>query len=123
MKNRSPGKLIWRIVRNSVLFFVFTIAAYFFVALVLSVFPTFPSELNCRPDHQVFVSTNGVHLDIIIPVEELPHEMAKQLDLPGKIRFVSFGWGDKEFYINTPEWSDLTFPIGSFKGNGTKKTS
>jgi len=21
--------------------------------------------------------------------------------------YVSFGWGDREFYINTPEWKDL----------------
>lgn len=23
--------------------------------------------------------------------------------------FVAFGWGDKNFYLNTPEWSDLKF--------------
>jgi uncharacterized protein (TIGR02117 family) len=23
-------------------------------------------------------------------------------------RYLSFGWGDENFYINTPEWSDLT---------------
>jgi uncharacterized protein (TIGR02117 family) len=111
MKKKSPGQLIWRISRNSVLFFVFTIAAYFFSALVLSVFPTFPSKSDCQPNHQVFVSTNGVHLDIIIPVKELHSEFERQLSLPPGTEFVSFGWGDKEFYINTPEWSDLTFPI------------
>ena len=23
--------------------------------------------------------------------------------------FVAFGWGDSDFYLNTPTWSDLTF--------------
>jgi uncharacterized protein (TIGR02117 family) len=25
------------------------------------------------------------------------------------MQFIGFGWGDKGFYLNTPEWSDLKF--------------
>jgi uncharacterized protein (TIGR02117 family) len=84
---------------------------YLAAALLLSVLPTHPPEKNCRPEHKLFVSTNGVHLDIILPVENIAPDLRSQLSLPAVTRFVAFGWGDKEFYIKTPEWSDLTFPV------------
>jgi uncharacterized protein (TIGR02117 family) len=84
---------------------------YLAAALLLSVLPTHPSEKNCRPEHKIFVATNGVHLDIILPVENVDPDLRSQLQLAAGTRFVAFGWGDKEFYIKTPEWSDLTFPV------------
>ena len=32
-------------------------------------------------------------------------------NIKDEVQFLGFGWGDKEFYINTPEWSDLRFSI------------
>ena len=111
MPSHKLVRLIWQIPLKMILWFIFGIAGYLFAALVLSVIPTYPSNLNCSPDERIFVSSNGVHLDIIIPVEELHPELKRQLELPSGTKYVSFGWGDKEFYINTPEWSDLTFPV------------
>lgn len=65
----------------------------------------------------IYLQTNGVHSSLIFPLEneimdwqtltQPSHALSKGRDF----RYVSFGWGDLEFYQNTPEWSDLTFPV------------
>jgi Protein of unknown function (DUF2459) len=41
----------------------------------------------------IFVQTNGVHAGLVLP------------DGPGRWR--AFGWGDRDFYLNTPTWAEL----------------
>jgi len=41
----------------------------------------------------IFVQTNGVHTGIVLPAG--PH------------RWRAFGWGDRDFYRNTPHWQDM----------------
>jgi len=65
--------------------------------------------MNCAADKEIYITTNGVHLDIILPVENVEPEFLSKLEILPGTKYVSFGWGDKEFYINTPEWKDLTF--------------
>lgn len=57
----------------------------------------------------VFLNTNGVHLDVVIPVAFVEPELLRGLQLDSRDSYLSFGWGDENFYLNTPEWSDLTF--------------
>lgn len=95
--------------------FLFSLLAlcgvYFFLAIIFSLLPTHPPDRECPANDEIFIVSNGVHLDIVIPVEALDPAFLRQLDLITGTRFVAFGWGDKEFYIKTPEWSDLTFPV------------
>jgi len=65
--------------------------------------------LNCSTNKEVYVWSNGVHLDLIIPRDELAPELLAKLDLPKWVKYAAFGWGDKEFYINTPTWADVKF--------------
>jgi len=96
---------------KKILYWLFLIiATYLLFAVVLSVLKTRPKEQNCIKDKKVYLTTNGVHLDIILLVEDLDPEFVDQLEIIEGSKFVAFGWGDKEFYINTPQWSDLTFP-------------
>ena len=104
-------RVVWQIPLKVFVVIIFALAAYFFGALFLSVFPTFPKQINCKTDYEMFVTTNGIHLDFIFPLENLNEELARQLEIPDAVKYVGFGWGDKDFYINTPQWSDLTFPI------------
>ena len=90
-------------------FIISAIAVYFVLALVLSLFKTHPQKQLCSPIHETFVSTNGVHLDIVLHIENIDEEFLYNLEVLPGTNYVSFGWGDKDFYINTPEWSDLTF--------------
>lgn len=41
----------------------------------------------------IFVQSNGVHTGIVLP--DGPH------------RWRAFGWGDRTFYLNTPDWRDM----------------
>lgn len=62
---------------------------------------------------QVFVKSNGVHTDIVLPV--VVNEMDWSTVFPytntvGKktdYQYMGIGWGDKGFYLYTPEWKDL----------------
>ena len=63
----------------------------------------------------IFVSTNGVHTYLILPISADSkdwHQFVPLSDFPPdciRSQFISFGWGDKEFYMNTPEWKDIRF--------------
>jgi uncharacterized protein (TIGR02117 family) len=49
-----------------------------------------------------------VHLEIIIPVNELSTELKEDIEIAPDDKYISFGWGDENFYLNTPTWGDLT---------------
>jgi len=61
----------------------------------------------------IYILTNGVHTDIVVPYFNEAYDWRAYLDpslTPGKqtsAQWVSFGWGDKGFYLQTPEWKDL----------------
>lgn len=64
---------------------------------------------------EIFILTNGVHTDIVVPVKsnlmdwstEVPFKntLSKRADF----KYLSVGWGDKGFYLDTPTWADLKF--------------
>ena len=57
---------------------------------------------------KIFLSTNGIHLDLIFPVNGFDSAFLYHLNVTPKHRYVAFGWGDKNFYTETPTWKDLT---------------
>ena len=80
---------------------------YLLVAAILSIIPTSPAPETCQEKKEVFVTTNGIHLAIILPTRLMDERFRTELNTPSGTKFISFGWGDKEFYLNTPEWNDL----------------
>ena len=82
--------------------------AYLLVALVCSLVPISGHEGDEDKTHTLFFSTNGVHVDIILPVDEMTTTLLKGLDQDPNDLYYSFGWGDRNFYLTTPTWSDLT---------------
>jgi uncharacterized protein (TIGR02117 family) len=84
---------------------------YFLGAFAFSYLPTHPPKHDCPANHEIFITTNGVHLDLILRLDQIDPNFARELETPVHARYVSFGWGDKNFYIQTPEWSDLTLPV------------
>ncbi|MDM0043505.1 TIGR02117 family protein [Variovorax dokdonensis] len=62
-----------------------------------------------------WVLSNGVHTDLVFPIRghgvdwsEVfpPSDLAAPL--PPEAQFIAIGWGDREFYLHTPTWADLT---------------
>ena len=60
------------------------------------------------PEETIYLSTNGVHLNIVIPKDNINRTLLAGLQGNEDEKYLSFGWGDKNFYLNTPKWSDLT---------------
>lgn len=61
----------------------------------------------------IFIYSNGVHTDLVLPVSTGKMDWRKYVKFENTLakdttaQFVAFGWGDKGFYLNTPEWSEL----------------
>ena len=100
---------VYKFLKASLFSILSVVVIYFVFALLFSIIRTIPHEQTCSPTIEIFIASNGVHLDIILPVENIDPEFQKELKILNNTKFVAFGWGDKDFYINTPEWSDLTF--------------
>lgn len=88
----------------------------FVVVYILSVFLISRITVNSDAhgnDIPIYISTNGVHTDIIIPVKNSVKDWSSEiLFIHTKAKdslanYIAFGWGDKGFYLNTPTWADL----------------
>lgn len=81
---------------------------YIVVSLILSTITIDGDETTKTPDKTIYLASNGVHLDIVISKEDLDSLLLLDLNYKPDERFLAFGWGDEEFYLNTPTWGDLT---------------
>ena len=61
------------------------------------------------PEGFIFLNTSGIHLDIIIPKNLMSEALARDLVQFNGEDYLSFGWGEENFYLETPTWGDLTF--------------
>lgn len=64
-------------------------------------------------DVAIYIKSNGVHTDIVFPIKTAYQDwspLVHPLETKSKdstFGYVALGWGDHDFYLNTPEWSDL----------------
>lgn len=90
----------------------------FLAIYVLAAFSLSRITVNSDAESQarevpIYIMTNGVHTDLVLPIksdikdwsQEIKFENTQAQDSTNN--FIAFGWGDKGFYLNTPEWSDL----------------
>jgi uncharacterized protein (TIGR02117 family) len=73
------------------------------------------SPSNCRSQpFKIYVAGEMLHVNLVLPVQNqafnwnqfLPLEKIGR-DAQQNYRYLKFGWGDREFYMNTPSWSDV----------------
>jgi len=91
-----------------VLYFLLIPATYLLISLILSAVPIERKVEDQVLDNTVYLTTNGVHLDIVIPINNVDSMLLFGIERESKDAYLSFGWGDENFYLNTPTWSDLT---------------
>jgi len=87
------------------------VVLYFLTGSVLSFVGTRPDAVNCKEDRTIYISSNGIHLDFILPASLVERRTLEALGVPEEAKFVSFGWGDKGFYLQTPTWNELKFDV------------
>lgn len=89
--------------------------AYVGSAFVLSRISVAKTQPQASPDVLVYLHSNGVHTDIVVPVRSPQMDWSQLLpysNIPSgdaTLPYLAFGWGDKGFYLDTPTWADLKF--------------
>jgi uncharacterized protein (TIGR02117 family) len=89
---------------------------------------TVPSESFTSKDVDIYIMTNGVHTDIVVPAKNSQADWSREVKFENTIGkdttacYVGFGWGDKGFYLNTPTWAELKFSV-AFKAAFALSTS
>lgn len=64
---------------------------------------------------EAYILTNGVHTDLVVPVKSEQIDWSKEIPFENTrskrtdFKYLSIGWGDKGFYLDTPTWADLKF--------------
>jgi uncharacterized protein (TIGR02117 family) len=114
-KNRIGRLIRWLFRKSLRVVFVFTvfILLYLSIGFVLSRIST-SKELSKDQSVEIFIHSNGVHTDIVMPYIH-PLKNWKKI-FPGTLtrgksadfKWLAVGWGDKGFYLETPTWGDLT---------------
>jgi uncharacterized protein (TIGR02117 family) len=91
------------------IYFLIIPISYLIISLILTYITVNKTDSSAENEKVVYLSTNGVHLDIVIPIQEISENLKKDLKFTSDEKYFSFGWGDENFYLNTPTWNDLTF--------------
>ena len=99
---------------------------YFAAALVGGLVPANPGWHEARQGVTIFVRTNGVHTWIMVPanaagVDWRPIAPAADIRDPRYAgNYLAIGFGNRDFYLNTPTWGDLTVrrAFAAFFGGG-----
>ena len=110
--------------------FVLIVLVYFGLDAMLSRIPA-ESKISSTAENSfsIYLLSNDVHTDIVFPTKSnlidwrtvFPSENTIGKD--SVCDWIAIGWGDKGFYLNTPEWKDLTFKTAFVAAVGIGETA
>ena len=89
------------------------LAAYLGAAVILGLLPVNPGFRQAANGITIFVRTNGVHTDLVLPVKTSRIDWADQFPQAhfagpvSQMSTIGFGWGDRDFYLQTRTWGDV----------------
>ncbi len=108
---KKIGIIFLKIILGVVIFLILWICAVFLLPQI----KVNKNFTTCNNDDciTVYIRSNGMHSDFVFPVKTkerdwlawFPREIYEGVD--STYNFVSIGWGDKGFYLDTPTWADL----------------
>lgn len=87
---------------------------YLAAALAGSLLPVNPGWDEPERGTLVYLRSNGIHVDIVMPAEAHGMDWRPLLpagdfrNAPSRPRWFGFGAGERRVYLDTPSWSDLT---------------
>lgn len=100
---------------KSILALIIFALVYLFLVFVIPYFSVNAKEQSQSEEVTLYIKTNGVHTDIVVPIKTKYKDWSETLKFShiksqdATMQYIGLGWGDKGFYLNTPEWSDLKF--------------
>ena len=112
-------KKIFKFIGKFLLGFIIFVLLYLLASYIIPKF-TIDKEVNSKEEIEIFILTNGVHTDIVVPrrnkeidwTKEIKYSNTKLKD--STYQYLAMGWGDKGFYLETPTWAELK-PSVAFK--------
>ncbi|AWI26593.1 TIGR02117 family protein [Flavobacterium pallidum] len=103
----------WRFLNRILLYLLGFIILYIALAFIISRIPVNTNDTDNSHDIAIYIRTNGVHTDVVFPLKNSIYDWNKVISADHTtakdttLQYAAFGWGDRDFYLNTPEWSDL----------------
>ncbi|MGZ5188773.1 MAG: TIGR02117 family protein [Kaistella sp.] len=90
------------------------LAAFYLLCGFLIPYIKIPEKSVSQPENVVvYILTNGVHTDLVVPVKSPEIDWSKEILFENTLskrtdfKYLSIGWGDKGFYLDTPTWAEL----------------
>jgi len=93
--------------------FIALIILYLLTYWVLSRIPV-SGNPGSDPTVTIYLTSNGVHTDFVVPIVNEQKNWGETLNLATDFKqdstrnWIAIGWGDKNFFLKTKNWSDLT---------------
>ncbi|MGF6147175.1 Protein of uncharacterised function (DUF2459) [Kingella potus] len=101
-------------------------AAYFAAAWLLS--SVVMRENRSGSGITLYLRSNGAHADIVMPLANGTYDWRTVADPAATAaqskayRYIAVGWGERDFYLNTPRWRDLTAATAVRALSGANRT-
>ncbi len=122
-------KSLLKLLLKSIVTFVLLVLLYLGSEYVLSSITVKAKNTTDKQDISIYILTNGVHTDIVMPVhwdsmywnKLFPYSDTRAQD--SSLNYIAIGWGDRGFYMETPEWKDLKFSVAFKAVFGLGKTA
>lgn len=93
------------------------ISFYIVFSFIISEIPVNRDFKQTKNGISIYVKSNGVHTDIIVPLKNQHENWTKFVD-PSETtsnnfsyNWAAFGWGDKGFYLATRTWNELKVSV------------
>lgn len=109
--------------------FILSLFAYLLIVTLLSFVSVNEDVTVNQEEIPIYILTNGVHTDIVLPIKNEHHNWSTQLKFEHTkskdttYQYVALGWGDKGFYLETPTWADLKASTAIKAASGLSSTA
>jgi len=82
-------------------------------AVLIGLCPVNRDFVNAEQGVELFVYVDAAHSEVIMPVQNAVRDWSPWFsasdfkNLSGNETYISFGWGDRDFFLTTPTWDDI----------------
>ena len=125
MRNEAAWRRARKVLARLLLVLAALPVAWFVAAFMLGAITVHEGWRQPERGVQLYVRTNGVHTWILMPkvsavMDWRPYAPPQHLRDPryGRGDYIAVGYGNREFYLNTPTWADLTLRNAAFAAFG-----
>ena len=122
-------KKIFKYILFTIITLIVLIGIYLLSERILSRISVNDTENSEPKNITMYVMSNGVHTDLVLPTKtdfidwstifSFENTLGKKTDF----KYIAIGWGDKGFYLNTPEWKDLKASTAFVAATGIGETA